>query len=141
MFMMLSLSILIVVGCNNQITDSKTQNKKRLVKIGVLDDLTGDYANLMRGTSRGVRLAVKDLKNKEDIDINLIIEDLESCNPEKATTAMHKLSNIDRVDFIIGGNCSNVTLNDIIRTFKPLDLQQVINTGGPKIILGQPAIN
>jgi branched-chain amino acid transport system substrate-binding protein len=83
---------------------------KEPIKIGVLADLSGDLASLLRGAHRGSELAVEDLKNQIDREIKLIIEDQKSCDPKETVTIMNKFVGVDKVDVIIGGTCSNTTL-------------------------------
>jgi len=106
-FILFIITANLLAGCNSKLESNNKEVGEKIIKIGVVADLTGYYANLLRGTERGVNLAIQDLYNQ---NISAIIEDAESCNPEKATTIINKLTNIDQVDFIIGGNCSNITL-------------------------------
>ncbi len=88
---------------------SRKPAEEGVIKIGVLADLTGDYASLIKGIPKGAELAVEDLR-KEGVRIDLIIEDQKSCNAAETVTIMHKFVDIDKVDLIIGGSCSNTTL-------------------------------
>ena len=87
-----------------------TPTVKKPIKIGVLADLSGDYASFLRGVPRGAELAVDDLKKEVKRPIKLIIEDQKSCDVKETVTIMHKFVDIDKVDVIIGGTCSNTTL-------------------------------
>jgi branched-chain amino acid transport system substrate-binding protein len=80
------------------------------IKIGVLGDLTGDYASLLRGAVEGVQVAVDDLQNTTNRKIELIIEDQKSCDVKETVTIMNKLVNVDKVDMIVGGTCSSTTI-------------------------------
>ncbi len=80
------------------------------IKIGVLGDLSGDYATYFRGIPRGVELAVEDLKKETNRKIEVILEDQKSCVSQETVTIMNKFVGIDKVDVIIGGSCSNSTL-------------------------------
>lgn len=85
--------------------------EESIIKIGVLADLSGNYASLMRGVPRGVELAIEDLKSEGiNREIKLIIEDQKSCDAKETVTIMNKFVEVDRVDLIIGGTCSNTTL-------------------------------
>lgn len=79
------------------------------IKIGLLGDLTGDYADFLKGITRGTQLAVDDLE-AQGFDVKLIIGDQQSCDKKHTVSLMQKFVNIDDVDFIIGGSCSSTTL-------------------------------
>ncbi len=83
---------------------------KRSLKIGVLADLSGDYADFLKGGPRGAEMAVADLRSQLDREIELIIEDQKSCDAKETVTIMNKFVGVDKVDVIIGGTCSNTTL-------------------------------
>jgi branched-chain amino acid transport system substrate-binding protein len=85
------------------------RQKEEVIKIGVLADLSGDYASFLRGIYRGTELAAEDLKN-QGINIQLIIEDQKSCDTKETVTIMNKFVNVDKVNMIIGGSCSSTTL-------------------------------
>jgi branched-chain amino acid transport system substrate-binding protein len=103
------LVAIVIIFASNNITGNLFLKEENIIKVGVLADLSGDYANALRGAHRGAEIAVEDLR-KEGYNIQLIIEDQQSCNTQETIKAINKLTNIDRVDFIIGGTCSNTTL-------------------------------
>ncbi len=110
--------IIILVGLiidsqrSNMFSDDGLVNQeaKKTVKVGVLADLSGDYVNLLRGVSRGAVLAVDYLEDNYDVEIELIMEDIQSCNTTATVNTMNKLTQVDQVDMVIGGSCSNTTL-------------------------------
>lgn len=101
------LFVAIVIGIAS--TGLLTLEKEETIKIGVLADLSGDYANALKGVHRGAELAVEELR-KDGYNIQLIIEDQQSCNAQETVNALNKLLNFNQVDLIIGGTCSNTTL-------------------------------
>jgi branched-chain amino acid transport system substrate-binding protein len=103
------LIAIVIVFTSINITGNLFLKEKNIIKVGVLADLSGDYANALKGAHRGSEIAVKDLR-KEGYNIKLIIEDQQSCNTQETIKAINKLTYIDRVDFIIGGTCSSTTL-------------------------------
>lgn len=92
---------LVLAGCG-------TTQTQKAIKIGVLADLSGDYAKDLRGIHRGVELAAADVNFTANIQ--LIIEDQKSCNAKETVTIMQKFVSVDRVNFIVGGTCSSTTL-------------------------------
>jgi len=84
-----------------------TQNNSS-IKIGFIAPLSGDavsYGELMQNS---VKLAVDELNISDGIagrQIEMIYED-GKCNGKDAATAAHKLVNVDKVKYIIGGMCS-----------------------------------
>ena len=100
----------IIVGLVIFVPRSKNLTDKEIIKIGVLADLSGDYSNLFKGAPRGVELAVENLRKETGENIVVIIEDQKSCDTKEVISAINKLINIDQVDFVVGGTCSNTTL-------------------------------
>lgn len=76
------------------------------IKIGVLADLSGDYADFLKGVPRAIEIAKQDLGDK----VEFIVEDQKSCDAKETVTIMNKFVSVDKVDAIIGGTCSNTTL-------------------------------
>jgi branched-chain amino acid transport system substrate-binding protein len=103
------LIAIVIVFTSSNITGNLFLKEENIIKVGVLADLSGDYANALKGAHRGAEIAVKDLR-KEGYNIKLIIEDQQSCNTQETIKAVNKLINIDKVDLIIGGTCSSTTL-------------------------------
>ena len=83
---------------------------KGTIKIGVLADFSGNYVTAFRGIPRGVELAVEEIESENNICVELIMEDIKSCDAKETVNAMNKLIRINNVDVIIGGTCSNTTL-------------------------------
>lgn len=98
------LTLVLLAGC------SQTQLSEPKIKVGVLGDLSGDYANFLRGAHRGAELAVQDIEKELNIEVELIIEDQKSCDVKETMSALNKLIYADKVDFIVGGTCSSTTI-------------------------------
>lgn len=80
------------------------------IKVGVLGDLSGDYVSFLRGIARGAEMAAEDMSRTAGRKIKLVVEDQRSCDSQATITAVNKMIFVDRVDFIVGGSCSNTTL-------------------------------
>ncbi|WKZ70029.1 MAG: penicillin-binding protein activator [Melioribacteraceae bacterium] len=82
------------------------EKPKENIKIGVSLPLSGELANFGKTVLNGVELAVKQsgLEN-----IELIIEDSKG-DPKSAVSIINKLTDIDKVKFIIGDLTSGATL-------------------------------
>lgn len=109
------IAIAIIIGLAGWIViDLKHQQEKAVktspIKIGVLADLSGDYVDYLKGIPSGVELAVADLQQITSRKIELFVEDQKSCDVKETVSVMHKFIDIDQVDFIIGGSCSNTTI-------------------------------
>lgn len=98
----LFILLLFLLGCTHEAG-------KKAIQVGVLADLTGDYASVLRGAPRGAELAAEDLR-AQNIPIDLIVEDQKSCDNKETVTIVNKFTTLDHVDFIVGGTCSSTTL-------------------------------
>jgi len=82
------------------------------IKIGFVGPLTGDVSFIGQQTLSAVELAVEEVNTAGGINgrmIELIVED-GKCNAKDASTAGNKLISVDKVKYIIGGECSGETL-------------------------------
>ncbi len=84
------------------------------IKIGFIGSLTGvvpSYGEAMKG---GVEIALKEINSKGGINgrpVEVIYEDGKCIDSKSAVSAAQKLINIDKVQAIIGGGCSNEVLS------------------------------
>lgn len=95
---------------NVLLTVSVTLAEESSIKIGLVSPLTGPVASL--APSEGTILAVEEINARGGINgkkIELIIED-GKCEGRAAASAAQKLIHIDKVAFILGGQCSVETL-------------------------------
>ena len=93
-FSSLFIALLITACSNNHDT----------IKIGAILPLTGESAYWGDNIRNGINLAVNEINNSGGIlnrKISIIYEDTKG-NPTQATSAVNKLINIDKVNFIIG---------------------------------------
>ncbi|MEK7137786.1 MAG: ABC transporter substrate-binding protein [Patescibacteria group bacterium] len=82
------------------------------LKIGFIGPLTGDAASYGSDTINGMRIAVAEINAAGGVNgaqIEIIPED-GRCNGADAASAAQKLTSVDKVAAIIGGQCSGETL-------------------------------
>lgn len=98
--------IMALTGCNSNTTISSkavSNNEINEIKIGAILPLTGELAFIGEEIQKGMMLAVEEInqnnliKNKKLIKLKIIFEDDQLVNPRIATTAAHKLINVDKV--------------------------------------------
>ena len=102
------VALVVVLGIIWETTqDNKSQETNESVKVGFLSPMTGPAAYFGETVANGVRLAYS-----EDLNggrIKMIFDD-SKCKPAEGVSIVQKMINIDKVDVIIGGSCSSVTL-------------------------------
>lgn len=79
------------------------------VKLGAIIPLTGDVSTIGQNMLDAMELAVEEINAEGGINgrtLKLIAED-GKCNGKEAASAAHKLVNLDKVQFIVGGACSS----------------------------------
>lgn len=110
---LLSLSVVLVLaGCNSASTDTATDTPaedSNTIKIGMVAPLTGDAASLGQDEKNLIDLWLEENPTIGDKEIEIIFEDGQ-CNGQLASRAAQKLINIDKVQFILGGLCSDESL-------------------------------
>lgn len=79
-----------------------------VVKVGVIQPLTGKTAYVGEWVVEGLELALDEI-NKDKKKIELIYED-DACNTKLAVNSVKKLIEIDRVAIIMGPTCSSSVL-------------------------------
>lgn len=85
---------------------------KESIKIGFVGPLTGDVSVIGQQNKAAIEMAVDEINSKGGINgrkIEMIFED-GKCNAKDAASAGNKLINVDKVNYIIGGECSGETL-------------------------------
>jgi branched-chain amino acid transport system substrate-binding protein len=100
--------IIIVVVLIVAIAISGGKSSGKTVKIGEIVALTGGFAKNGEEVRNSINLAVNEINNTGGIlgkNIELIIED-GKCDAPTAVSAWNKLISIDKVEFVLGGNCS-----------------------------------
>jgi len=101
----LAVIILLVVFLPNPIG-------KDVIKIGMILPLTGEgTSDQGQASQKGAILAMEEINLDGGINgkkLKLVVEDSQ-CQPQKGVTAIEKLINVDKADFIIGDICDSVT--------------------------------
>ena len=82
-------------------SQTRKQAATEPIKIGVIAPLSGDFAEYGENLRNGVEAGVA-----SSTSIQVIYED-EKCDPKTAVSAFHKLTDIDKVHFIIGPGCGS----------------------------------
>jgi branched-chain amino acid transport system substrate-binding protein len=89
--------------------NSCSQGKQKSIKIGVILPLSGELASYGQKILNGIKLAVDDFNNNNSLQVELIVEDDKGEN-NLTVSAFHKLTNINKVKFVIGTLTSGGTL-------------------------------
>lgn len=113
------LIIALVSGCTPAYEKPSSQDdtkavdmSKEPVKIGFSGPLTGDLANIGLNAQAAVQVAVADVNAMGGIQgrpLEVVFED-DQCMGAKASTAVSKLINVDKVVAVLGSVCSSATL-------------------------------
>lgn len=83
-----------------------------LIKLGVMQPLTGDAASYGESEVRAIQVAVEEINAAGGVNgrqFELVTED-SKCDPQAGGTAAQKLVSVDQVKIILGGACSGETL-------------------------------
>lgn len=83
------------------------------IRIGFSHPFTGPASELGATVKRGIDLAVEEINESGGIlgrPIKIFLAD-DKCDPMEGPKAIHKLINVDKVDFIMGPQCSSVVLS------------------------------
>ncbi len=81
--------------------------EKKVVKIGLLAPLTGSVASVGEDVRNAVLLAMEDLPEFDNVEIQLVVEDSQS-KPAEGVTAFKKLVEVDQVSAVVGITSSGV---------------------------------
>lgn len=108
-FKYLCLLILFVII---SLLSCRTIQKEETIKIGAILPLTGEgVPDQGQASQKAITLAEDEINSRGGIDgkkLEVIFEDSQ-CDAKNGVTAITKLINIDRVNFIIGDICDSVT--------------------------------
>jgi branched-chain amino acid transport system substrate-binding protein len=114
----IALVAMLVIGSNPEVSgnipavNNIEGTSKESIKIGFVGPLTGDVSVIGQQNKAAIEMAVDEINSKGGIDgrkIEMIYED-GKCNAKDAASAGNKLINVDKVKYIIGGECSGETL-------------------------------
>lgn len=106
--------MLIFSSTDPSVTGNVTNNggSKEVITFGFVGPLTGDISFIGQQNKAAIEVAVDEINAEGGIDgkqVKVIYED-GKCNAKEAAAAGSKLINVDKVDYIIGGECSGETL-------------------------------
>ena len=112
-YLWIIFAMILLVGCTAtepsgtvEITDDGDDVKLlEPVKLGFIGPLTGEAANYGIGAVAAVELAVQEINDAGGINgrpLEIVFEDT-VCDGAKASIAVNKLINIDKVPVIVGG--------------------------------------
>lgn len=90
---------------------TKKSTEKGSIKIGIVGHFTGDYASYGVPMKNAAELAVGQINNSGGINgrsVNLVIED-DASDSKNAASAINKLINVDRVNYIVSAQASGAT--------------------------------
>ena len=142
----LAICLVGVVSLNT--TGLFAQSNESTIKIGYLGPLSGGAASIGEGQVKAIELAVSQINSQGGINgskIELIVEDGQ-CDAKGAVDAMNKLTNIDNVSYIIGGQCSSETIaiapiaeEKHILLLSPLSSNPTITSAGDYIFRNYPS--
>lgn len=127
------LCALILVWCTTKNQSLTEAANPKIVKIGVIAPLSGPASSYGNDSVYIYTAAVKQFNAvHSNIQVKLIIED-GKCSAKDATSAVQKLIDIDKVDFLLWGMCSQEFLaaSKIAQSKKILNLSS--NASAPEI--------
>lgn len=108
---MLILSIFTLSACASDLSQNSDLNTEdsETIKIGFIGPLTGNAAAYGQDVKSGVELYFKENPTIDGKSVEVIYED-GKCNGQDAANAAQKLVNVDKVQVILGGQCSGESL-------------------------------
>lgn len=146
----LLLSVAFLSACNNS-SDAMKQPEAPaaalpdIIKIGFIGPLTGNAASYGQDVKSGVEVYFKEHPTINGKTVQMIYED-GKCNGQDAVSAGQKLINVDKVQVIIGGQCSGETLavapiaeQAKVVMLSPLSSSPAITTAGDYIFRNYPS--
>jgi len=110
------LGLAVLSGCISEksttTTPTATEAKKEPIKIGFSHPFTGPASELGATVKRGIDLAIEEINESGGVlgrPLKLYLAD-DKCDPTEAPKAIQKLISVDKVDFILGPQCSSAVL-------------------------------
>jgi len=103
--LVLFLTVLVILAGCGQKSDEET------VKIGYVGPLAGSVGRFGLSALRGAEMAIEDFNESGGLagkKIELVVEE-SKCEPKSTVTALNKLINFDKIDFIVGPLCAAPT--------------------------------
>lgn len=107
------LMAVLAMGCNNEEKPRELNESKEVINIGAVLPLTGDVGKYGNWVKEGIDLAVEEINSTkyigENRELKVFYED-DKCEAKEAASGMEKLTNINKVSFVIGSWCSSCVL-------------------------------
>lgn len=134
-FLSVLLVALLLIG---MVSAAEVKKETGVIKVGVIQDISGPGSVLGNAALHGAELAVQDINDKGGIDgrmLQLVTYDCKS-DPNEAINAFKRLADVDKVVAIIGPPISNVGLACTqVSTEKKLSFLGMF--GDPRCMLGE----
>ncbi len=105
----LALSLAFLAACAKDQTGGGAAALPDVIKIGFVGPLTGNAGAYGQDVKNGIAIYFEEHPDIAGKPVQMIYED-GKCNGQDAANAAQKLINIDKVQVIIGGQCSGETL-------------------------------
>lgn len=147
----LLFSVVLLAGCTaDQLSDKSgdAMDKADLpetIKIGFIGPLTGNAAAYGQDIKRGLDIYFEENPTIGESAVEVIYED-GKCNGQDAANAAQKLVNVDKVQAIIGGQCSGETLaaapiaeQGKVLLLSPLSSSPDVTTAGDYVFRNYPS--
>lgn len=92
--------LFVLMGVYSIYPSAGPSDDEEVIRIGVIGPLSGNFAYFGIQEQRGIELAAKQINNNHR-NIELIYED-SVADPKNSVNAFNKLTNVDRVSFVLG---------------------------------------
>lgn len=106
---LLVIGALFLTGCTADRSGNVDESNTDTIKIGYVGPLTGGAAAYGQDVKSGVELYFKENPTINGKKVEVIYED-GKCNGQDAANAAQKLINVDKVEVILGGQCSGESM-------------------------------
>lgn len=101
--------LIVVVFGGVKLFGTKNETTSEPIKIGIATILSGDIAGFGENLVNVAKMQVEEINQKGGLNgrmVELVIEDAK-CDSKTGLSAVQKLTNVDKVKYIVGGMCSN----------------------------------
>ncbi|MDB5258934.1 MAG: Extracellular ligand-binding receptor [Candidatus Taylorbacteria bacterium] len=105
---LIGIAMVVIIKVHNNAGSSATVSGQGTIKIGGILILSGDGASWGEGSKNGIDLAIEDVNKRGGVNgkkLSISYED-DMGDPQKAISAFRKLTEVDKIKFIIGPNWS-----------------------------------
>lgn len=117
----IAIVLLVILIGYNIFKNSDSASSKSAVKIGVITDLSKDFAYWGESTKAGMELAKKEL-DQEGFPVEFVIEDAQ-LDPRKSLDAAKKLVNVSKVDAVYSElNPTAASVSSFVKNFNTINI-------------------